>query len=51
MMFFLGDALFDGGNDAPVKTTGVEYLAVKNPEDTMEHLKLIVGLYGYKANS
>jgi len=37
-MIFIGDALFDGGNDQPVKETGVSTLQVKGPEET----KLIV---------
>jgi len=37
-MVFIGDALFDGGNDYPVKETGVFTIQVKGPEET----KLIV---------
>lgn len=37
-MIFIGDALFDGGNDQPVKETGVISIQVKGPEET----KLIV---------
>jgi hypothetical protein len=37
-MIFIGDALFDGGNDFPVKETGISTLQVKGPEET----KLIV---------
>ncbi len=36
---FLGDALFPGGNDASVKTTGVECIMVSGPEETEEILK------------
>jgi len=37
-MIFIGDALFEGGNDFPVKETGVISIQVKGPEET----KLIV---------
>ena len=37
-MIFIGDALFENGNDQPVKETGVSTLQVKGPEET----KLIV---------
>ena len=33
-MIFVGDALFEGGNDAPVKVTGIETISVSNPEET-----------------
>jgi HAD superfamily hydrolase (TIGR01484 family) len=33
-MLFIGDALAKGGNDAPVKTTGVAWVAVRGPEET-----------------
>tara|TARA_Y100000031_G_scaffold26957_1_gene28993 strand:- start:30701 stop:31423 length:723 start_codon:yes stop_codon:yes gene_type:complete len=31
---YIGDALFEGGNDYPVKETGIECVAVSGPEDT-----------------
>ena len=31
---FIGDALFPGGNDEPVRSTGITCLPVKSPEDT-----------------
>lgn len=37
-MIFIGDALFDGGNDYPVKETGVISIQVKGPDET----KLVV---------
>jgi len=37
---YVGDALFFGGNDYPAKTTGVECIPVKGPEETK---KLIEG--------
>lgn len=33
-MLYVGDKLFEGGNDAPVLTLGIESRAVKNPEET-----------------
>ena len=33
-MLYFGDKLFEGGNDAPVLTLGIECLAVKGPEET-----------------
>jgi phosphomannomutase len=33
-MVFVGDALYEGGNDEPVKRTGVVALPIEGPEDT-----------------
>jgi len=33
-ILFIGDALFEGGNDYPVKKAGVECIAVSGPKDT-----------------
>ena len=33
-MLYVGDKLFEGGNDAPVLTLGIESRAVKNLEET-----------------
>lgn len=41
-MIFVGDALFDGGNDAPVKRTGVECLEVAGPEETMKIIRRLI---------
>jgi hypothetical protein len=38
-MVFVGDAIFSGGNDFPVKATGVDCIPVKGPLDTLELLK------------
>lgn len=40
-MVFIGDALFEGGNDYPARSTGVACIAVKNPEETK---KVIQGI-------
>ena len=40
-MVFIGDALFPGGNDHPVKKTGVCSIQVKNPEETKRVIETI----------
>ena len=39
---FIGDALFEGGNDHPATTTGVACIAVKNPGETQTVIQTIV---------
>lgn len=41
-MLFIGDALYEGGNDHPVIQTGIETLAVKNSEETKEFIRKII---------
>ncbi|GAB3917434.1 HAD-IIB family hydrolase [Mucilaginibacter boryungensis] len=41
-MIFIGDALFDGGNDHPARTTGVDCIQVKGPEETKRVIEAIV---------
>lgn len=36
---FVGDALFYGGNDFPAKSTGVDCISVKGPEETKKVIK------------
>jgi hypothetical protein len=38
-MFFVGDALYPGGNDCAVKKTGIECFEVSGPEDTERLIK------------
>lgn len=38
-IIFVGDALFFGGNDYPVKSTGVDCISVKGPDETMALIK------------
>ncbi|OGL89546.1 hypothetical protein A3I45_04690 [Candidatus Uhrbacteria bacterium RIFCSPLOWO2_02_FULL_53_10] len=38
-MIFTGDALYEGGNDEPVKRTGIDTVAINNPEETKKHLR------------
>ncbi len=40
---FVGDAVFPGGNDYPVKELGVEVLIVKNEDETFEHIMSWLG--------
>lgn len=37
-IIFIGDALYKGGNDSPVKRTGVDYIQADGPEETLELL-------------
>jgi len=41
-ILFIGDALFKEGNDHSVLSTGVDTIAVKNPEETKKHIKEII---------
>jgi HAD superfamily hydrolase (TIGR01484 family) len=38
-IMFIGDALYKGGNDAPVKKTDVDFIQPDDPSDTLELLK------------
>lgn len=41
-LLFVGDALYEGGNDFPVKKEGIEAVAVKGPDETKKLIKLIL---------
>lgn len=41
-MIFVGDALYEGGNDAPAKNTGAVCIQVKNPEETKSVIETII---------
>jgi len=41
-MFFVGDAMFKGGNDYAVIKTGVDYVSVKDPEETKKIISQIL---------
>ncbi len=43
-MIFIGDALFEGGNDYPVKGTGVECIEVSGPQDAKIVLERFIEL-------
>ena len=42
-MIFIGDALFPGGNDYPVKAAGVLSIHVRDPEETKRVVEAIIG--------
>jgi HAD superfamily hydrolase (TIGR01484 family) len=41
-MLFMGDAMFKGGNDYPVIKTGIDYIAIKGPEETAKILESLL---------
>jgi hypothetical protein len=41
-MFFIGDAIFPGGNDYAAVRTGVDYLPIKNPEEVKKIIRKLV---------
>lgn len=41
-MIFIGDALFEGGNDHPARKTGVDCIQVRDPEETKRIVEGIV---------
>ena len=41
-MLFLGDAIFPGGNDYAITKTPIDYVAVKDPEETKEVIRWIL---------
>jgi HAD superfamily hydrolase (TIGR01484 family) len=41
-MLFIGDALFEGGNDQPARTTGVACIQVRDPEETQRIIEAII---------
>jgi len=45
-MLFIGDALFPGGNDYPVKEAGVESIQVRDPNETKRVIEAIVACLG-----
>ena len=38
-MIFLGDAIYPGGNDDPVRAAGIDTIKVRDPEETMTALR------------
>ena len=40
-MLYIGDALFEGGNDYPARTTGVDCIQVRDPEETKSIIRTI----------
>ncbi|MGN7821474.1 HAD-IIB family hydrolase [Chitinophaga sp. 22536] len=45
-MLFVGDALFEGGNDYPALQAGVRCVAVRDPEDTRRVIDAILACLG-----
>lgn len=41
-MLYIGDALFEGGNDYPAKTTGVDCIQVRDPEETKNIIRTVI---------
>lgn len=41
-MIFIGDALFEGGNDHPARKTGVACIQVRDPEETKRVIETII---------
>src|SRR3989344_8247680 len=41
-MIFIGDALYEGGNDYPVIGTGVKCIKINSPEDTKREIRKIL---------
>jgi phosphomannomutase len=41
-MIFIGDALFDGGNDHPARKTGADCIQVRDPEETKRLIETII---------
>jgi HAD superfamily hydrolase (TIGR01484 family) len=44
-MLYIGDALFPGGNDYPVRETGVTCIQVRDPNETKRVIEAIVACY------
>jgi phosphomannomutase len=47
-MLFIGDALFDGGNDHPARTTGADCIQVRDPDETKRVIESIIACLGGK---
>lgn len=41
-MVFIGDAIFPGANDYPVKEAGVKTVLVRDPDDTLKAIAAII---------
>ena len=47
-MLFIGDALFDGGNDHPARKTGIVCIQVRDPDETKRVIEAIIACIGEK---
>jgi HAD superfamily hydrolase (TIGR01484 family) len=45
-MIFLGDAIYPGGNDDPVRVAGIDTIKVRDPEETMTALRGMLAFIG-----
>jgi phosphomannomutase len=45
-MLFIGDALFEGGNDHPARQTGVDCIQVRDPHETKRVVEAIISCSG-----
>lgn len=43
-ILFIGDALFEGGNDYPARKTGVSCIQVRDPEETKRVIETIISM-------
>lgn len=50
-MLFIGDALFEGGNDFPARKTGVDCIQVRDPEETKRIIETIIACLPNESNS
>ena len=50
-MIFIGDALFDGGNDQPARTTGADCIQVRDPQETKRVIETIIACLKGKKKS
>ena len=50
-MIFIGDALFPGGNDSPVKATGVVCISVRGPMETKPVTEAIIACLNHCSHS
>lgn len=47
-MLFIGDALFEGGNDHPAMTTGADCIQVRDPDETKRVIEALIACLGGK---
>lgn len=47
-MLFIGDALFEGGNDQPARKTGADCIQVRDPEETKRIIETIIACLKHK---
>lgn len=50
-MLFIGDALFEGGNDFPARKTGVDCIQVRDAEETKRIIETIIACSSDKSKS